>query len=162
MRKVAIRIVGSLFILEGLVEIINFFWTGTQPATPLHINIFGYDIGGFLFVIVLLGTGISIIKLKNSGRIWGLVILWLALLSSFIAVVVSFMGATNPEASNLSAGSIIFKGTAYGLSRDYIISNPWSLFAISVVLLILDGVQIRILASKKSKVYFTVETTTGS
>ncbi len=162
MRRVAIRIIGSLFILEGLVEIIGFLRTGTQPATPLHINIFGYDIGGFLFVMILLGTGSSIIMLKNSGRIWGLAILWLSLFSSFVIVVISFMGATNPDASNLSMGSLIFKGTAYGLSRDYLISNPWSLFAISVVLFILDGAQIRILASEKSKALFMVETNAGS
>jgi hypothetical protein len=164
MGKVAIRIVGSLFLLWGIIETIEFFWTGNQPTGPLEINVFGYSIGGFIFVFILLGTGFSIIKFKNSGRIWGLVILWLCFLPSFVGLIIFVIYLLNPALDPQTGlgWRIDFKGAEYGLGQDYTITNPWFLFAFSVLFTVIFGLQIYILSSKKNKAYFIVENNTGS
>jgi len=157
MVKIAIKIVGVFFLLSGLLDIINFLWTGTQPTTFIHVDIFGYNIAGFVFVIILLGTGLSIIRFKNSGRIWGLIILWLYSLQIFIALIIFFVYMIKAKTdSSIGTGLPGFHVTAFGLGKDYMISNPWFLFAFFVSG-ILIGIQIFILSSKKNRTYFTAE-----
>ncbi len=163
MGKVAIRIVGSLFLLWGLWYIVDFLWTGHQPSAFIGIDILGHDVGGFVFVLILLMTGLGIIALKNSGRIWGLIILWIYFLPNFAFSILCFVLAINPGLDfPIRPGRISFKGTEYGLGQDYAITNPWIVLTFSVFITIYIGMQIYILSSKKNRAYFIVENNTGS
>ena len=164
MGKTSIRIVGFLFLLSGAIYLIDFLWTGDPDIGPLEMNVGGYNIGGFVFILILLSTGMSIIRRRNSGRVWGLVLLWLSFLPSIVGLVVSGIRLINPgfDPENGLNWRIYFKGTEYGLGQDYIITNPWFLFAVSVFFTIFVGAQIYVLSSKKNRGYFTAEMNTGS
>lgn len=164
--KNLIRVLGFIFLLWGMLYAVSFLLTGKFFSTPFKI-IFSadekeYNISSPIFIFILCVTGINLIRLKDTARQWGLVILWLHFilyLFNLIILTISSIIVASPLIKGLSVyiDPIILNGKAYGFERIIKISEPNILIAILVLINIILGVEIAILSSKKNRIYFVSE-----
>ena len=164
--KNIIRVLGLIFLLWGTLYAVNFLLTGEFLWTPMEmtyrIGEKAYNILAPIFIFVLWVIGINLIRLKDTARQWGLVILWLYFISYLINLIFLTFSSIIVAGSflkdiSIDIDPIILNGAVYGFERNIEVSEPNILIAILVVINIILGAQIAILSSKKNRNYFVVE-----
>jgi len=147
MRIWTVRLLGVLFLLGAIGDILalTIYHNGSTLVGILRINILGYDIGGWIWVCMLVSIGYNLFRLKDGGRIGALVILWLGIIGAvLVGLWGSYYAIQFPD--QVSAGSIAVMG--------YSTHNLFIVFGFFVVLIAIYVLAIFFLSSKKTKALF--------
>lgn len=145
-----VKAIGVLFLLSGVLNLVSFFFKWNAfGALLIRFEFASFDLSIFIFAVVLLNVGYSIINFNPSGRVWGLLILWWHFLAYGFALVVSVFNMIYypNEQTDLKFQSVMSKLT-------YVSVDTWILSLALFVIVLLLGIQIFFLSQKGTKTLF--------
>jgi hypothetical protein len=160
MKKWSVRLIGCLFFLQALSGLLSLM-TGNRPALgvfgiiryilPYSINnVSGeVDITAWIWVIIIAFTGINLIRLKEGGRQWALILLWPTLIGSCLLFLLTIISSIRSIYFHTPAAFALTSST-----WSYKIDNPVTPLLLTGGLLIFYGSVIYFLSGKDTKLLF--------
>ncbi|MBC7877379.1 MAG: hypothetical protein H7Y59_09445 [Anaerolineales bacterium] len=152
MRKLGIYLIGILFLLQALSDLIALI-TGTHSPTGFmgitYVIPYQFDVMGWVGVLIQAYVGFCLLRLDNQGRIWALVVLWPAVILSGLFLVILIISSV----LHLSLLTSI-SWTLNIFNKSLRIDGPVIRFLLSAIFFLFYTVQVCLLTSRDVKMEF--------